>query len=106
MRLHLVRHGTSDPERRSTGTRRPRRVIAVLTAVTDPVTDTLTDQVVVPVASTTLDGSGTSDCSADESVAVRRITTSSLALSAAELAERVGHPASLPRLTQIGRAHV
>ncbi len=108
MRLHLVRHGTSDPERRSTGTRRPRRVIAVLTAVTDPVTDTLTDQVVVPVASTTLDGSGTSDCSADESVAVRRITTSSLALSAAELAERVGHPASLPRLTplQSGQAAV
>ena len=41
-------------------------------------------------------------------VAVRRITTSSLALSAAELAERVGHPASLPRLTplQSGQAAV
>ena len=35
MRLHLVRHGTSDPDRRTPGVRRPRRGTAVLTAVAD-----------------------------------------------------------------------
>jgi 16S rRNA (cytosine1402-N4)-methyltransferase len=103
MRLHLVRHASSDPERRAPGTRRPRRGTAVLTAVADPSEATLvvargdTDARVDDV-----------DQSGDDVIAVRRITTSSLALSAAQLAERVGHPASLPRLTplQSGQAAV
>ena len=112
MRLHLVRHGQSDTERRALGTRRPRRGTAVLTAVAD---------VPAPNGSfsptdATADVDGAGPCgaadrpapSAGGSVAVRRISTSPLTLSAAELAERVGHPASLPRPTplQSGQAAV
>ena len=99
MRLHLARHGTSEFDRPTHGHRRPRRGTAVLTAVADadPVT---------PVADA--EATDAPDASGDRTVAVRRITTSSLALTAAQLAERVGHPASLPRLTplQSGQAAV
>jgi len=102
MRLHLVRHGSTGPEGRAAGTRRPRRSTALLTAVAD-----------LPEAPAGDHGAGDPSPghptppatgaapSGDGVVAVRRITTSSLALSAAELAERVGHPAALPRLTPL-----
>ena len=99
MRLHLVRHGSSEQERRTLGTRRPRRGSAVLTAVAD-----LTD----PAPGDDTAGDPSSGLAAapvpargDDVVALRRISTSSLALSAAQLAERVGHPAALPRLTPL-----
>ena len=112
MRLHLVRHGHAEPERRPSGSRRPRRGTALLAAVADDPTD------VDPTGSQDVDPTGkqavatgtepTGTGAADGTVAVRRITTSALALSAAELAERVGHPASPPRLTplQSGQAAV
>jgi len=102
MRLHLVRHGPSDQERRSPGTRRPRRGTAVLTAVADLAEaptgddaprDPSTGVPTPPTVPTPPSGVGV--------VAVRRISTSSGTLSAAELAERVGHPAALPRLTPL-----
>ena len=103
MRLHLVRHGSSHPGRRPSGPRRPGRGPAVLTAVTDiaeaaprhdPAGDPPPTVPPAPVATTTeAPGRGV--------IAVRRITTSSLALSPAELAERVGHPAAMPRLTPL-----
>ncbi|HEY4928768.1 MAG TPA: 16S rRNA (cytosine(1402)-N(4))-methyltransferase RsmH [Acidimicrobiales bacterium] len=98
MRLHLVRHGPSDPVHRAAGTRRPRRGTAILTAVAEPGAFGTAD---APDANVAVD-----PC--DDVIAVRRITTSSIALSAVELAERVGHPASLPRLTplQSGQAAV
>jgi 16S rRNA (cytosine1402-N4)-methyltransferase len=105
MRLHLARHGTPDPGRRTPGARRPRRGIGVLAAVADPVS---ADPEVLPsigAAPGSVDPDGRSG---SDVIAMRRITTSSLSLSAAALAERVGHPASLPRLTplQSGQAAV
>jgi 16S rRNA (cytosine1402-N4)-methyltransferase len=106
MRLHLVRHGSSGPEHRAPSIRRPSRGTAILTASTDSSTEpagaaagTAALGVVDPVDD---------DDRPSDVVAVRRITTSSLVLSAAELAQRVGHPASLPRLTplQSGQAAV
>ena len=95
MRLHLVRHGSSDTER-TQGTRRSSRGVALLT--------TAAGHTVAPVASgldpAGLDPAGP-DTSGENVIAVRRITTSSLVLSAAELAERVGHPAALPRPTPL-----
>jgi 16S rRNA (cytosine1402-N4)-methyltransferase len=98
MRLHLVRQGSSDRVPRAVATRRPRRGTALLTALADPG---------APTAADAPDGDQSGDACGDV-IAVRRITTSSLVLSAAELAERVGHPASLPRLTplQSGQAAV
>ncbi len=99
MRLHLVLHGSSDLDRRTVGTRRPRRGTAVLTAVAEAPSrdhapgDPSTGHAAPPAAAPDPSGIGV--------VAVRRITTSSLTLSAAELAERVGHPAALPRLTPL-----
>ncbi len=104
MRLHLVRHGSAEPDRRSGGTRRPRRGTAVLSAVADlPEAPSGDDapgdapavHAATPAAAPVATGNGSGI------VAVRRISTSALALSAAELAERVGHPAALPRLTPL-----
>ena len=99
MRLHLVRSGSFDQERRTRGTRRPLRGPSVLTAV-----DGLAD----PASGDDAAGHAPAACAptsepttGDDSIAVRRITTSSLTLSPAELAERVGHPAALPRLTPL-----
>jgi len=126
MRLHLVRHGQSDTQRRALGTRRPRRGTAALTAVadlSDPIDSTGPTGPVGPTGPTgptdhtdpidpigpigPSNGHGSApvpdrpDPSAGGIVAVRRISTSPLLLSAAELAERVGHPASLPRPTPL-----
>ncbi len=108
MRLHLVRHARTDAERRVPAHRRPRRGPAALSSVTDradaepsPSADGAAPDAAAP--------HDPADGPAPEgTVAVRRISTSALALSAAELAERVGHPASLPRLTplQTGQAAV
>jgi len=98
MRLHLVRHGTSDQDRRPSGTRRPRRGTAILTAVTD-----LTEAPSGDVATgdpTPGDSSTHAQPPGQGVVAIRRISTST-ALSAAQLAEMVGHPAALPRLTPL-----
>ncbi len=102
MRLHLVRHGSSDQDRRVPATRRPRRGTAVLAAVTDlaeapPGHDTAGD----PSPGDTAAAASAPGAPGGGVVAVRRITTSSHALSAAQLAERVGHPAALPRLTPL-----
>ena len=102
MRLHLVRHGHARlgaPRARrppaASGHRRARRGRRPAESADRP------------------DGAGTPPApdlrdAAAGVVAVRRISTSALILSAAELAERVGHPASLPRLTplQSGQAAV
>lgn len=105
MRLHLVRHGSTDQERRPSGTRRPRRGTALLTAVADlaeaptgdhAAGDPSAGDAPSPTATTAAPGRPGGDV-----VAVRRITTSSLALSPAQLAERVGHPAALPRPTPL-----
>ncbi len=102
MRLHLVRHGSPDQERRAPGTRRPRHGSAVLAAVAglseasagdDAPRDPSAGVPTPPTAPTSSSGS--------DVVAVRRISTSSGALSPAELAERVGHPAAMPRLTPL-----
>jgi len=121
MRLHLVRHGQSDTERRALGTRRPRRGTAVLTAVAGPTGATDPTDAAVPTDPTVPNGAtygadgsaprGAADrpgLATGGTVAVRRISTSALSLSAAELAVRVGHPASLPRPTplQSGQAAV
>ncbi len=111
MRLHLVRHGSTDHDRRALSPRRPRRGTAVLSAVAD--------LAVAPSDHSVADDPRSADPSAGDAgpsasrsgldgVAIRRITTSSFALPAAELALRVGHPASLPRPTplQSGRAAV
>jgi len=102
MRLHLVRHGSTAQDGRPASTRRPRRGTAVLAAVADlaeaPPGDHRAGD--PPAGYPTPPTAGPSP-SGDGVVAVRRITTSSLALSAAELAERVGHPAALPRLTPL-----
>ena len=102
MRLHLVRHGSIDLDRRTSGTRRPRKGTAVLTAVADlaeaPAGDHRAGD---PSAGDTAPSATVPGPSGGGVVAVRRITTSSLALSAAQLAERVGHPAALPRLTPL-----
>ena len=92
MRLHLVRHGTPDPERPASGTRRPRRGIGVLMAVADPVSDdSVSDDSGELPATGAAPGSVDPDSrSGSDVIAVRRITTSSLNLSAAALAERVG----------------
>jgi len=117
MRLHLVRHGSPDQVRTSAG-RRPRRGTAVLTAVADlpevpgsaqpsSVDDAAGHPApgVAPSTSVTSapagDGVVAVAPAGDGVVAVRRITTSSLALSPAQLAERVGHPAALPRPTPL-----
>ena len=103
MRLHLVRHGSSDSDRRTSPYRRPRRGTAALAPVSAP-------RATSGAIGTDSDRAGDSDDGAPRAgiVAVRRITTSSLTLTPAELAERVGHPASLPRLTpyQSGQAAV
>ena len=88
MRLHLDRRGSSHPDRRTLGTHRPGRGPAVLTAVNgiaeapsghDPAGDPSAAGTPAPVATAAgAPGRGV--------IAVRRITTSSLALSAAELA--------------------
>ena len=108
MRLHLVRHGSTDSERshavdRTMRAKRPRHGTAVLTAVADPELSPGPD-LGAPADARVADP----PAAAADVVTVRRITTSSLALSAAELAQRVGHPASLPRLTpfQSGQAAV
>ena len=109
MRLHLVRHGSTDSERshavdRTMRAKRPRHGTAVLTAVADPELSPGPD-LGAPADTPVADPPA---AAADDVVTLRRITTSSLALSAAELAQRVGHPASLPRLTpfQSGQAAV
>jgi len=105
MRLHLVRHGSTEPVRRTAGTRRPRRGTAVLTAVAElaelaqaPTCDHPAGHASTGDATPSAGPAGTSG---GDVIAVRRITTSSLALSPAQLAERVGHPAALPRLTPL-----
>jgi|GEM_PF-5908 16S rRNA (cytosine1402-N4)-methyltransferase len=115
MRLHLVRH---DAERRASGSRRPRRGSAVLSpTVLSPVVDpSVTDASVADVSGfepptstgATAPFGPPAGARSEEVLAIRRISTSALAVSAAELAERVGHPASLPRLTplQTGQAAV
>jgi 16S rRNA (cytosine1402-N4)-methyltransferase len=109
LRLHLVRHGSTDSERshavdRTMRAKRPRHGTAVLTAVADPELSPGPD-LGAPADTPVADPPA---AAADDVVTLRRITTSSLALSAAELAQRVGHPASLPRLTpfQSGQAAV
>lgn len=100
MRLHLVRHGSSDSDRRTSPYRRPRRGTAVRTP---------SSALRAAPADGPADGVRADDDAPRAGVvAVRRITTSSLTLTPAELAERVGHPASLPRLTpyQSGQAAV
>ena len=114
MRLHLVRHGQSDTERRASGTRRPRRGTAVLTAVADASGPDDPNDPDGRLCGTDTSDAGAagpstrSEPNAGGSVAVRRISTSPRSLTAAELAERVGHPASLPRPTplQSGQAAV
>jgi 16S rRNA (cytosine1402-N4)-methyltransferase len=99
MRLHLVRHSTSDHDRRTPGSRRPRRGTAVLTAVSDfPEAPSGHDAASHPTSSVTTTHA---PAPGDRIIAVRRISTSSLAVSAAQLAELVGHPAALPRLTPL-----
>ncbi len=111
MRLHLVRHGAPDQDRRALSARRPRQGSATLSAVADladaPTGDTSARDTGSVDPSTGDTGTATSSHRIDRS-AVRRITTSSAALSASDLAERVGHPASLPRPTplQSGQAAV
>jgi len=108
MRLHLVRHGSTDPVRRTSGIRRPRGGSAVLAAVAD-VADVADPTEAAPGddpaghASTghAPPSAGPAGTSGGDVIAVRRITTSSLALSPAQLAERVGHPAALPRPTPL-----
>jgi 16S rRNA (cytosine1402-N4)-methyltransferase len=99
MRLHLVRHGSTDHLGRPPGVRRPRRGTAVLTAVAALAEAPSRDH--APGHPASDDAPPESPSARSDVVAVRRISTSSLALSAAELAERVGHPASLPRLTPL-----
>ncbi len=99
MRLHLVRHGSSGPDRRLPGVRRPARGTAVLSAVADLTHPSSGDD--TAGHDTTGDAPTAAAPAGADVIAVRRITTSSLALSAAELAERVGHPAALPRLTPL-----
>ena len=108
MRLHLVRHGPTGSVRRPGGTRRPRRGTAVLAAVADlaDVTEAPTGDHPSghPSPGDTTSSAFPAGTSGGRVIAVRRITTSSLALSPAQLAERVGHPAALPRLTPLQSA--
>jgi len=99
MRLHLVRHGSTDQDRRSLGTRRPRRGTVQLSAVADLAEAPAGDHAAGDQAPG--DSSAHASPSGDDVIAVRRISTSSLSLSPAQLAERVGHPAALPRLTPL-----
>jgi 16S rRNA (cytosine1402-N4)-methyltransferase len=106
MRLHLVRHGTSDHERRNAGSRRPARGTAVLTAVSDfseaPTGhDAAGDPTSAVTTAHTAAAADNAPTPRDGVIAVRRISTSSLALSASQVAELVGHPAALPRLTPL-----
>ena len=108
MRLHLVRHDPTDPGRHtpgvsgSRGSRRPRRGTALLTSVAGiaeaPSGD---DAAGDPPTGDTASATAPPPSSGGDVVVLRRITTSSVGLSAARLAERVGHPAALPRLTPL-----
>ena len=99
MRLHLVRHGSIDHDRRISVIRRPHRGSAQLTAVADLAEAPAGDHPAGDPAPG--DTASSASPSREGSIALRRITTSSLMLSPAQLAERVGHPAALPRPTPL-----
>lgn len=102
MRLHLVRHGPTGQDRHTLGTRRSGRGTAQLSAVAD-LTElaeaSAGDHLAVDPSAG--DPSTNASTAGDSVIAVRRISTSSLSLSPAQLAERVGHPAALPRPTPL-----
>ena len=101
MRLHLVRHGASDQD----AALPPGTAVPVEAPPSSP---SVADRPSAPAVGRRPDAEPRRRRAPADVIAVRRISTSSLALSAAELAERVGHPASLPRLTplQSGQAAV
>ena len=103
MRIHLVRHGSSARNRRQSASSRTYRGASDLVSVADgPATR---PYVVDGTRDQQHDDLCTSS-SASGIVAIRRISTSEHAISALELAKRVGHPAALPRLSPLasGRA--
>ena len=98
MRLHLVRHGDGLPSRPATTRRRAGRAASHRAGRLVAVADRATGGDTGPDVAATEEAH-----SAAAGAALRRISTSERAISAQELAERVGHPAALPRLSPLAK---